>query len=81
MTEVVRCAVLGLGRLGYYHAKNLKTEVPGVLLAAVADPAEVRGRLQLNWVLKSGLKTRLSASAIRKLMPLSSLHRHPLMPK
>ncbi|KJD53700.1 oxidoreductase, partial [Bacillus amyloliquefaciens] len=44
MTERVRCAVLGLGRLGYYHAKNLKTEVPGVLLAAVADPAEGRAR-------------------------------------
>lgn len=44
MTEVVRCAVLGLGRLGYYHAKNLKTEVPGVLLAAVADPAEGSAR-------------------------------------
>ncbi|TWM30087.1 scyllo-inositol 2-dehydrogenase (NAD(+)) [Bacillus paralicheniformis] len=44
MTERVRCAVLGLGRLGYYHAKNLKTEVPGALLAAVADPAEGRAR-------------------------------------
>lgn len=42
MSENVRCAVLGLGRLGYYHAKNLKTAVQGAQLAAVADPLKGR---------------------------------------
>ncbi|MEH6971340.1 Gfo/Idh/MocA family oxidoreductase [Bacillus sp. JJ675] len=38
MEKTVKCAVLGLGRLGLYHAKNLKTAVQGAELAAVADP-------------------------------------------
>lgn len=28
MSRKVRCAVLGVGRLGYYHAKNLVTQIP-----------------------------------------------------
>lgn len=35
---------IGARKARYYHAKNLKTEVPGVVLAAVADPAEGRAR-------------------------------------
>ncbi len=34
---VVRCAVLGLGRLGYRHAVKLATKVKGAELVAVAD--------------------------------------------
>ncbi|AMV11074.1 oxidoreductase [Geobacillus thermoleovorans] len=35
----VRCAVLGLGRLGHHHAKNLAThQVSGAKLVSVVDP-------------------------------------------
>ncbi|WP_420908751.1 Gfo/Idh/MocA family oxidoreductase [Brevibacillus humidisoli] len=35
----IRCAVLGLGRLGYHHAKNLAThQVGGAELVALVDP-------------------------------------------
>ncbi|MEC1265521.1 scyllo-inositol 2-dehydrogenase [Bacillus subtilis] len=42
MEHQVRCAVLGLGRLGYYHAKNFVTSVPGVKLVSVGDPLKGR---------------------------------------
>lgn len=35
--DTVRCAVLGLGRLGRRHAENLAVRVPGAQLTAVAD--------------------------------------------
>ncbi|MBB6448764.1 scyllo-inositol 2-dehydrogenase (NAD+) [Geomicrobium halophilum] len=38
MTQQVRCAVLGLGRLGYYHAKNMITAVTSASLTIVVDP-------------------------------------------
>lgn len=38
MKEEIRCAVLGLGRLGYWHAENLATKVPGAKLTKVVDP-------------------------------------------
>ncbi|PLR76698.1 oxidoreductase [Bacillus sp. V3-13] len=39
----VRCAVLGLGRLGYHHAKNLAThQVSGAELVTVCDPLDGR---------------------------------------
>lgn len=51
MREQVRCAVLGLGRLGYWHAENLATRVKGAKLVYVVDPfdnqAEKVGR-ELN---------------------------------
>ncbi|GIM46626.1 scyllo-inositol 2-dehydrogenase (NAD(+)) [Collibacillus ludicampi] len=34
----IRCAVLGLGRLGYHHAKNMATQVQGAQLVSVIDP-------------------------------------------
>jgi scyllo-inositol 2-dehydrogenase (NAD+) len=40
MKEEIRCAVLGLGRLGYWHAENLATRVKGAKLVYVADPFE-----------------------------------------
>ncbi|SDH94766.1 myo-inositol 2-dehydrogenase [Alteribacillus persepolensis] len=40
MKETIRCAVLGLGRLGYWHAENLAHKVKGAELAAVADPMD-----------------------------------------
>lgn len=40
MKEQIRCAVLGLGRLGYWHAENLATRVKGAKLVYVADPWE-----------------------------------------
>ncbi len=40
MKEQIRCAVLGLGRLGYWHAENLATRVKGATLVYVADPFE-----------------------------------------
>ncbi len=42
MTGIVRCAVLGLGRLGYYHAKNFTTSVRGGRLVCVTDPLASR---------------------------------------
>ena len=39
----VRCAVLGLGRLGYHHSKNLAThQIGGAQLISVVDPMEGR---------------------------------------
>lgn len=40
MKEVIRCAVLGLGRLGYWHAENLASKVKGAELVIVIDPLE-----------------------------------------
>jgi scyllo-inositol 2-dehydrogenase (NAD+) len=37
MKEQIRCAVLGLGRLGYWHAENLALKVKGAHLVCVAD--------------------------------------------
>ncbi|SMO41499.1 Gfo/Idh/MocA family oxidoreductase [Melghirimyces algeriensis] len=42
MAKKIRCAVLGLGRLGYWHAENLSQRVRGGELIAVADPMEGR---------------------------------------
>jgi scyllo-inositol 2-dehydrogenase (NAD+) len=39
----IRCAVLGLGRLGHHHAKNLAThQIAGAQLVSVVDPMEGR---------------------------------------
>lgn len=39
----IRCAVLGLGRLGLHHAKNLAThQIAGAKLVSVVDPMEGR---------------------------------------
>ncbi|WP_027417620.1 inositol 2-dehydrogenase [Aneurinibacillus terranovensis] len=38
MKKQIRCAVLGLGRLGYWHAENLATKIKGATLQCVADP-------------------------------------------
>jgi scyllo-inositol 2-dehydrogenase (NAD+) len=38
MKESIRIAVLGLGRLGYWHAENLAQKIKGAELVAVADP-------------------------------------------
>lgn len=40
----IQCAVLGLGRLGYYHAKNLLTEVRGAAIVQVIDPLPGRAK-------------------------------------
>lgn len=42
MEQSIRCAVLGLGRLGYWHAVNLASGIRGAELAAVVDPLEGR---------------------------------------
>lgn len=42
MKETIRTAVLGLGRLGYWHAENLVSKVKGAQLVSVADPFEGR---------------------------------------
>ncbi|OYD07404.1 Gfo/Idh/MocA family oxidoreductase [Paludifilum halophilum] len=42
MSKKIRCGVLGLGRLGYWHAENLARKVQDAELAAVADPLEGR---------------------------------------
>lgn len=44
MSENIRCAVLGLGRLGYWHAENLSKKIEGAELVAVADPLEGRAK-------------------------------------
>jgi scyllo-inositol 2-dehydrogenase (NAD+) len=36
--DKIRCAVLGLGRLGYHHAKNMVTQVQGAQVVSVIDP-------------------------------------------
>ncbi|MEI3612903.1 Gfo/Idh/MocA family oxidoreductase [Pseudogracilibacillus sp. SO30301A] len=38
MKEEIRCAVLGLGRLGYWHAENIASKVQGAKLDKVIDP-------------------------------------------
>ncbi|RBW69281.1 inositol 2-dehydrogenase [Bacillus taeanensis] len=38
MAEQIKCGVLGLGRLGYWHAENLASQVRGAKLVNVADP-------------------------------------------
>ena len=42
MKETIRCAVLGLGRLGYWHAENLVSKIKGAQLVSVVDPLEGR---------------------------------------
>ena len=42
MEKTIRCAVLGLGRLGYKHAENLASKVKGAELVSVVDPLEGR---------------------------------------
>lgn len=42
MVEKVKCAVLGLGRLGWRHAENLVVRVPDAQVVAVADIAPGR---------------------------------------
>lgn len=42
MRETIRCAVLGLGRLGYWHAENLAQKVKGAELTFVIDPLKGR---------------------------------------
>lgn len=37
MSEKIRAAVLGLGRLGYYHAVNIASEISNAELVAVCD--------------------------------------------
>ncbi len=44
MPNEIRCAVFGLGRLGYWHAENLARRVNGAKLVAVADPLEGRAK-------------------------------------
>jgi scyllo-inositol 2-dehydrogenase (NAD+) len=44
MAKEIRCAVLGLGRLGLYHTQNLKEKVKGAHLVSVADPLEGRAK-------------------------------------
>lgn len=44
MSKKIRCAVLGLGRLGYWHAENLSHRVKGAELVAVVDPLEGRAK-------------------------------------
>ncbi|MFC7440303.1 inositol 2-dehydrogenase [Laceyella putida] len=44
MSKKIRCAVFGLGRLGYWHAENLSQRVKGAELVAVADPLEGRAK-------------------------------------
>ena len=38
--KTVKVGSVGLGRLGYEHAKNLATQVPGCELAAICDVDE-----------------------------------------
>jgi scyllo-inositol 2-dehydrogenase (NAD+) len=42
MKETIRTAVLGLGRLGYWHAENLVSKIKGAQLVSVVDPLEGR---------------------------------------
>src|SRR5208337_1546254 len=37
MSRILRFGVIGLGRMGLWHAKNLRFRVPGAKLVAVAD--------------------------------------------
>ena len=40
MTERVRVAVIGAGRIGRHHARTIATQIPGVELAALVDADE-----------------------------------------
>ena len=40
--RTVRIGTIGLGRLGYEHARNIATQVPGAVLTAVCDVDEAR---------------------------------------
>jgi scyllo-inositol 2-dehydrogenase (NAD+) len=42
MSQPIRCAVLGLGRLGMIHVKNLAGKISGAQLVHVVDPLERR---------------------------------------
>ena len=42
MSNKIRCAVLGLGRLGYWHAGNLRYKIKDADLRIVVDPLEGR---------------------------------------
>lgn len=42
MIEEIRCAVLGLGRLGYWHAENIASKIQGAKLVKVIDPLKGR---------------------------------------
>jgi scyllo-inositol 2-dehydrogenase (NAD+) len=42
--EPVRCAVLGLGRLGYWHAENLATRIEGAKLVHVVASRKERAK-------------------------------------
>ena len=44
MSKDIRIALLGLGRLGQYHASNLSEKVKGATLTAVADPLEGKAK-------------------------------------
>ena len=37
MKKVVKIGSVGLGRLGYEHAKNIATSIPGAQLTAICD--------------------------------------------
>jgi myo-inositol 2-dehydrogenase/D-chiro-inositol 1-dehydrogenase len=52
MNTTLRMGVIGAGRIGKIHAENLATRVPGVVVAAIADPVlsaaqETAGRLHI----------------------------------
>lgn len=40
MKKNIRCAVLGVGRLGSWHAENLATKIQGAELVCIVDPNE-----------------------------------------
>lgn len=42
VSNKIRCAVLGLGRLGYWHAGNLRYKIKDAELVVVVDPMEGR---------------------------------------
>jgi myo-inositol 2-dehydrogenase/D-chiro-inositol 1-dehydrogenase len=52
MNTTLRMGVIGAGRIGKIHAENMATRVPGVVVAAIADPVlsaaqETAGRLHI----------------------------------
>jgi myo-inositol 2-dehydrogenase/D-chiro-inositol 1-dehydrogenase len=52
MNTTLRMGVIGAGRIGKIHAENMATRVPGVVVAAIADPLlnaaqETAGRLHI----------------------------------
>lgn len=44
VSKKIHCAVLGLGRLGYWHAGNLRYKVKDAELVVVVDPLEGRAK-------------------------------------